>query len=89
MNKFLKIIKFTSILKYNLIIINYNILKKINHINKSNNKKMKLMYHLMNFLKIYTKIKSVENKYLKLLLIKSKKNIKKINNNLINNSLKI
>jgi len=45
MNKFLKInklykinIKFTSILKYYLIIINFNNLKKIKNINKQNNK---------------------------------------------------
>jgi len=72
MNKFLKVnklykinIKLTSILKYNLIITNFYILKKINNINKWNNKKMKIMNHLMNFFKIYMKIIRVNNKYLK------------------------
>jgi len=53
MCKFLKInklykkinLRFTSILKYNLIIIIFNNLKKIN---KGNNKKMKVLDHLMN-----------------------------------------
>jgi len=96
MSKFLKInklykinIKLTSILKYNLIIINFNILKKINNINKWNNKKMKILHHLMNLLKIYMKIISIKNEYLKLLLFKRKKSINKINNNLINNFLQI
>jgi len=78
MSKFLKInklykinIKFTLILKYNLIIINFNNLKKIKNIYKWNKKKMKLHYPLMNFLKIYMKIIRTNNKYLKLLLIKS------------------
>jgi len=48
------------------------------------------MDHLMNFFKSYMKIISINNKYLKLLLIQSKKNCKKINNNLIiNNYLQI
>jgi len=54
-----------------------------------NNKKMKLMDHLMNFFKIYMKIIRVNNKYLKKSLIKSIKNFKKINNDLIYNSLQI
>jgi len=68
--------KFTSILKYNSIIINFNNLKEINSINYWNNKKVKLMDHLMNILKIYMKIIIVNNKYLKLLLIQSKKNFR-------------
>jgi len=91
MSKFLKMskvdkinIKFSSILKY----IQFHNLKKINNINKWNNnnkkkKMMKLRDHLMNFLKIYMKLVSVINKYLKLLLIQSQKN------KLINNSLQI
>jgi len=79
MRKFLKInklfkinMKFTLILKYNLKIINFNNLKKINNIKKWDNRKMKLMHHLMNFLKIYMKIISVNNKCLNLLMIQSK-----------------
>jgi len=48
---------------------------------------MKVMDNLMNLLKIYMKIISVNNKYLKLLLIQNQKNFKNLNNNLINNSL--
>jgi len=89
-NKLHKInIKLNSIIKSYLKIINFINLKKINNINKWNNKMMKLKDHLNNFLKIYMKIMSVNNKYLKLLLTKSKKTFKTINNNLINNSLKI
>jgi len=72
--------RLTSILKYNSKLINFNnfFLKKMKNMNQwNNNKKMKLKYHLMNFLKIYIKIISVNNKYLIRLLIKmikSKKN---------------
>jgi len=53
-NKLYKInIKLTSKLKYNFIIINFNILKKINNIKNWNNKKKKIMHHLKNLLKIY------------------------------------
>jgi len=70
-------ITITSILKYYSILINSNNLKKIKNINKWNNKKkMKPNNHLMNFLKIYITIISVNNKYLKILLIKSKKKFK-------------
>jgi len=87
-NKIYKInIKFILILKYNSIIINFNYLKKINKWN--NKKKMKLLDHLMNFLKIYMKIVSVNNKYLKLFLIQNKKMFTKINNNFINNLFQI
>jgi len=58
--------------------INLNNLKKIKNINKWNNKKIKLMDHLMNFSAIYVKIININNKYLKLSLIQSKKNFKKI-----------
>jgi len=34
-------------------------------------------------------MKSINNKYIKLFLIQNKKNFKNINNNLINNTLKI
>jgi len=44
---------------------------------------MKLMAHLMNFLKISMKIISVKNKILKIIVIKSKKIFNKIHNNLI------
>jgi len=86
-NKLYKInIKSTLILKYNSIIINFNNLKKINNYN---NRKITLLDHLMNFLKIYMEIISVNNKYLQLLLIHSKKTFTKLNNNLINNLLQI
>jgi len=62
------------------MIINFNNLRKINYLNKWKNKKAKLMDHLLNLLKIYM------NKYLKLILIESKKIFNKINSNLINNS---
>jgi len=50
---------------------------------------MKLKDHLMNLSKIYIKIIIINNKYLKQLLLQSKKYFNKINNNLINNSLQI
>jgi len=61
----------------------------LKEINNWNNKKKKVMNTLMNLLKIYMKIISIINKYLKQLLILNKKNFKNINNNLINNTLKM
>jgi len=72
------------------MIINFTNLTKIKSINKWKKKKMmNLKDNLMNFLKIYMKIISVNNKYFKPLLIQSKKKFKNINNNLINNCLQI
>jgi len=50
---------------------------------------MKLRDPFTNFFKFYMKIRSVNNKYLKILVIQSKEYFKNIHNNLINNSLQI